>query len=226
MLCDAISAGYAEGGGMGGQDGSGEAFVRRASVVFATELLTPMLQRATTAPEEIRALIAEFRDSLDSLDRLIPIAPGGERVPLRGAGQSGPGAFPGTLPHASQNFHPGASAAGHRPSNGGLEHGARDGDALDDVGRNQRSRLRELAMLETMAREERPYALQQITAALDARGFSDTSGAVVSQLHRLKKLGIIDQPANGMYALTDQGLAHLRRLRTSFGGLIGTGEPR
>jgi len=75
-------------------------------------------------------------------------------------------------------------------------------------------------MLEALAREARPFALQQVVAALDQRGVTDTSGAIVAQLHRLKKLGIIDQPANGMYEITDEGLGHLRRLRSSFGALL------
>jgi DNA-binding PadR family transcriptional regulator len=56
---------------------------------------------------------------------------------------------------------------------------------------------------------------------LNQKGFTDSSGAVVSQLHRLKKLGLINQPANGMYEITLDGLGHLRKLRSSFGALVG-----
>ena len=208
MRCEAILTGYAEGAGMSGQDGSGDGFARRIQTLFATELLTPLVLRAATTPDEVRALVSELREQLGSLDRLLS-----GTTPAGGAA-----GMPAPVDHRCGE---GRHGDGHR---GDGHHGeGRDGDGLDEVGRNQRSRLRELAMLEAMAREERPYALQQITAALDARGFADTSGAIVSQLHRLKKLGVIDQPANGMYVLTDQGLGHLRRLRTSFGALMGGG---
>jgi hypothetical protein len=36
----------------------------------------------------------------------------------------------------------------------------------------------------------------------------------------MKKLGVIDQPANGMYEITQDGLGHLRKLRSSFGALL------
>lgn len=187
--------------------GSGEAdddFVRHASALFAAELFKPMFKLATTSPDAVQALIAEFRDKLDALDTVIAACPatGGERTarPFRPQVAGGVSGF-GTRTAAS----------------------ATSDDSRDDFGRNQRSRLRELAMLEELARDARPYTLQQITAALEARGFADTSGAIVSQLHRLKKLGVIDQPANGIYVVTDQGLGHLRRLRTSFGGLLGSG---
>lgn len=199
MRCERDFEAYVEGSGMGG---SGEAddddFVRRASDVFASELFKPMFQRAAVAPDDVQALIAEFRAKLDALDTVIAACPdAGARSP---------------------RVRPVLDAAGSRRS---MPAGVAEDDGRDEVGRNQRSRLRELVMLEAMAREARPYALQQITAALEARGFSDTSGAVVSQLHRLKKLAIIDQPANGMYMITDQGLGHLRRLRSSFGALLG-----
>lgn len=197
---------YAEGAGMGASDESGSAFSHRASAIFANDLLRPMMERAAVAPDDVRGLIAEFRAKLDALDTVVESFSGlhnGRSADSRAADARGAGSI--------------------RAVNGAAapEDEARDG--LDEVGRNQRSRLRELVMLEALAREARPYALQQITAALDARGFADSSGAIVSQLHRLKKLGVIDQPASGMYALTDQGLAHLRRLKTSFGGLLSGG---
>ena len=212
MRCEAILTGYAEGAGMTGQDGSGDGFARRIQTLFATEVLTPLVLRAAKTPEEVRALVSELREQLGSLDRLLS-----GTTPAGGAaGMPAPSVRAAAPAPGDNRYGEGRQGDGHQGE-------GRDGDGLDEVGRNQRSRLRELAMLEAMAREERPYALQQITAALDARGFADTSGAIVSQLHRLKKLGVIDQPANGMYVLTDQGLGHLRRLRTSFGALMGGG---
>jgi DNA-binding PadR family transcriptional regulator len=72
-----------------------------------------------------------------------------------------------------------------------------------------------------MARETRAYSLHQLLSALAQKGFSDSSGAVVSQLHRLKKLGLVNQPASGMYEITTDGLGHQRKLRSSFGAFAG-----
>jgi hypothetical protein len=89
----------------------------------------------------------------------------------------------------------------------------------EEIGRNQRSRVRELALLATLEAEHNALPLQQITRSLKDAGFEDTSAAIVSQLHRLKKLGVIAQPANGMYALTPDGVLHVRDLRKNFGHL-------
>jgi hypothetical protein len=89
----------------------------------------------------------------------------------------------------------------------------------DDIGRNQRSRVRELMLLEALEAEHHALSLPQLTRALTEAGFDDTSAAIVSQLHRLKKLGVIAQPANGMYVLTPDGVLHVRELRKNFGHL-------
>ena len=89
----------------------------------------------------------------------------------------------------------------------------------DDIGRNQRSRVRELVLLEALETEHHALSLPQLTRALTVSGFDDTSAAIVSQLHRLKKLGVIAQPANGMYSLTQDGVLHVRELRKNFGHL-------
>jgi hypothetical protein len=176
----------------------GKGFVERLSEVFARELFQPMFQRATVAPGDVRQLIGELRRKLDALDEVIATA----SPAAAGAGRSG-SAF---------------SSALDRETVAEIEDG-------EDIGRNQRSRLRELHLLETMARESRPYSLQQLLAALAQRGFGDdTSGAVVSQLHRLKKVGAVNQPANGMYQITGGGLGHLHKLRSSFGALLGDGR--
>ena len=78
----------------------------------------------------------------------------------------------------------------------------------------------EILLLEALAKEARAFPLGQLMRALEERGFSDGSPAVISQLHRMKKLGVIDQPANGMYEITQDGLGHLRKLRSSFGALL------
>ncbi len=179
-------------------EGPGPGFVARLSDVFSRELFQPMFQHAPHAPGDVRQLIAEMRRKLDALDEVIVTAEPGQRG-------GAPAPTTGMLE---------AVAAGP----------ASEADDPDDIGRNQRSRLRELVLLEAMARESRPYALQQLMGALAQKSFADTSGAVVSQLHRLKKLGLINQPANGMYEITLDGLGHLRKLRASFGALIGEGR--
>ena len=175
-------------------EGPGPGFVARLSDVFSRELFQPMFQRAPHAPGDVRQLIAEMRRKLDALDEVIVTAEPGQR-------DGAPAPMAGTL------------AVAAAPTS--------EADDADDIGRNQRSRLRELVLLEALARESRPYALQQLMGALAQKSFADTSGAVVSQLHRLKKLGLINQPANGMYEITLDGLGHLRKLRASFGALIG-----
>ena len=97
-----------------------------------------------------------------------------------------------------------------------------EGSALDEIGRNRRSRVRGLVLLEALSREAKAYSLQQLMGALTQRGFQDTPSAVVSQLHRLKKLELIRQPANstGMYEITNAGLGHARNLRSSFGAYV------
>lgn len=190
-------------------------FVAESSSAFAQQVFQPMFQRAAANPDDVRRLIEEFRDKLDALDLVINTA-----APANGRGYAN-GSAPAraATTHVSNGHSHAAngkalSQPNAHPSNGTA------GDAFDDIGRNQRSRLRELTLLEFIARENRPYSLQQILGELNAKGFDDTSGAVVSQLHRLKKTGVIDQPAGGMYEMTDEGLKHLRKLRSSFGSLI------
>lgn len=94
------------------------------------------------------------------------------------------------------------------------------GDA-DDLGRNQRSRIREVVVLEILQRQGAPCALSALMSGLASRGFSDSQAAVVSHLHRLKSNGLIAQPGNGFYDITSEGHGHLRRLKASLGSLVG-----
>jgi hypothetical protein len=164
-------------------------FSASLSRTFQADIIMPLMGRVGTAPGEVKALIAAFRDRLDTLDSLLSpdeAAPAGHTTKLNGT--------------AATTVAPPASEA-------------------DEIGRNQRSRVRELALLATLEAEHNALALQQIMRALTAAGFEDTSAAIVSQLHRLKKLGVIAQPANGMYALTPDGVLHVRELRRNFGHL-------
>ena len=194
MRCERISSlcvGDAKMGAGGGDD------LDQIARIFAEDVLKAMVDRVGSSPAAIKQLTAEIRTKLDALETLADAFPGSGAKPATKIGSADSYAALGPVPDEA------------------------DGDDFDDIGRNQRSRLRELVLLEVMAKDHRAYALQQLMTALAAKGFSDTNGAVVSQLHRLKRVGVVDQPGNGMYIITDSGLGHLRRLRSSFGGLLG-----
>ncbi len=126
MRCDGNFMAYVEGSRMAGGDVADDDFVRRAAAVFAAEVFKPMFQRATTAPDDVIALMAEIREKLDALDTVI--------AACAGAGADGPGGTGRSV---------GDRRAGAGWSGGGLVLPAADPrDGLDDVGRNQRSRLR------------------------------------------------------------------------------------
>jgi hypothetical protein len=164
-------------------------FSSRLAATFQAQIIMPLMGRAGLAPAEVRALIHTLRDRLDTLETLL----------------------------SPDDMHPGAAAQMNGSAAGAHSHSA--SPELDDIGRNQRSRVRELALLATLEAEHNALPLQQITRALKDAGFEDTSAAIVSQLHRLKKLGVIAQPANGMYGLTPDGVLHVRDLRKNFGHL-------
>lgn len=184
--------GGVEVGGLGsGRSGEPDAdFVARINAAFIREVYQPLLQRAALYPDDVRPVVARIHDGLAILDQAIEYSDGAEAAPER----------------------PPAAAVAASPAPLPPRHGS-------DIGRNQRSRLRELAVLEFIEKCNRACALAEIMTVLHAQGFGDTSAAVVSQMHRLKALGVIEQPGNGMYAITDPGLGHLRKLRTGFGDL-------
>ncbi len=167
---------------------------------FTRDVFTPLIALTGVPPAERRKLLAEIRSRLDIVEEVIDTA-------------AGAGA------HAQ-------SAGGRAQALNGAAHPAHDlddddgtGDRDGGLGRNQRSRVRELVLLEVLGRDSKAVSLQQLMAALAQRGFNDTPSAVVSQLHRLKKLELIRQPAGstGMYEITNEGLGHGRNLRSSFG---------
>lgn len=167
---------------------------------FAREVFNPMVALTGIAPSERRSLLGEVRRCLDVVEQVIDTAEAGT---FSGAGFAGPVPVPSAELHALD-----AEA---------------DATAIDEIGRNQRSRVRELVVLEILAQEAKAYSLQQIMSGLAHRGFKeDTSSAVVSQLHRLKKQELIRQPSSstGMYEITNAGLGHARTLRSSFGSYL------
>lgn len=175
-------------------DGAPVDFSSELGAKFQNAILLPLMSRAVVAPNEVHAFIELIRDKLDALASLLPA---GTATATCG-GSSGAAV---ALPAGGSALSVPASDA-------------------DEIGRNQRSRVREMVLLETLESEHHALPLQQLTKALKGANFDDTSSAIVSQLHRLKKVGVIDQPANGMYAITEAGLVHLRLLRKNFGPLI------
>ncbi|WP_295559906.1 hypothetical protein [uncultured Hyphomicrobium sp.] len=172
--------------------------VQRIFSAFAREVFNPMVALNGVAPSERRLLLDEIRRRLDVVEQVIDTA---EAATFSGTGY-------GMAAGVPLSVEPSAAETDA------------DGAAIDEIGRNQRSRVRELVVLEILAQEAKAYSLQQIMSGLTQRGFKeDTSSAVVSQLHRLKKQDLIRQPAasTGMYEITNAGLGHARTLRSSFG---------
>lgn len=160
---------------------------------FVREVFTPLVTLGSTSPAEGKRILDEIRSRLDVVEDVIATT-------SEAAAYRAPAA---ALPDL---------AAGEEA----------DGGGLDEIGRNQRSRVRELVLLESLGRETKAYSLQQLMSALAQRGFQDSPSAVVSQLHRLKKLDLIRQPSGstGMYEITTAGLGHARGLRASFGAYL------
>ncbi len=168
-------------------------FAARITAAFIREVYQPLFQRAAMAPEDVPPVMSEVRKLLDVLQLAI--------APFDAAAETVPAAAAGPSPAATA-----VSANAPVPP--------------ADAGRNQRSKVRELVLLELLERENRACTLQQLMAGLNSKGFGDTNAAVVSQLHRLKALGVVHVPGSGIYEITDPGLGHLRKLRTSFGAFV------
>jgi hypothetical protein len=167
---------------------------------FAREVFNPMVALNGVPASERRRLLDEIRNRLDVVEQVIATAEAA--------------AYPTSAMHCP--------ASGMSQSDLTASDTDADGIGLDEIGRNQRSRVRELVLLEALSREAKAYSLQQLMGSLAQRGFQDTPSAVVSQLHRLKKLDLIRQPsgATGMYEITNAGLGHARNLRSSFGAYL------
>ena len=91
------------------------------AVKFQTTILLPLMGRAVVAPEEVQALIEMMRDKLDTLASLIPNGP----AVAFASGVTGP----------AQRGAPGVTPVPEVASD------------ADDIGRNQRSRVREMVLL-------------------------------------------------------------------------------
>lgn len=178
----------------GSREGDASDRIGQIFAAFAREVFNPLVALTSVPAEERRQLVDEIRKRLDLIDQVIDT----NEAAVSYARPKAPGA----ALEAAIAEDTGEGAA-----------------PLDEIGRNQRSRVRELVLLEALGREAKAYSLQQLLGALSQRGFKDTPSAVVSQLHRLKKLELIRQPvgSTGMYEITNAGLGHVRTLRSSFG---------
>lgn len=161
---------------------------------FQSQTVRPLLALATADPGEALRVIEVIREKLEALEKLLD------------GDESGSGSA------SSPMLQTAVSGGGAAGATHGAEH--------ELIGRNQRSRIREMTLLQVLSSEARPFSLHQLIRSLEGDGFADGTAAVVSQLHRMKKVGIIEQPANGMYEITQDGLSHLRQLRASFGSLV------
>ncbi|MDX2258136.1 MAG: hypothetical protein NW205_04395 [Hyphomicrobiaceae bacterium] len=189
---------------------------------FTRQVLMPLMGKAAASPEEVRSVLATVRTKLDALEVLLGDLPG--QVAGEGeAPRARNGHAPNAAPNGSARGADGAVNGATAPTSTGRSslQAASGEDPFDDFGRNQRARLRELTLLEFLARDTRAYPLQQVMSALAERGFDDTSGAIVSHMHRLKRVGVINQPAAGLYEITTDGLGHLRKIKSAFGPLLG-----
>lgn len=189
-------------------------FIARTCAAFVRDVFTPTLSRAASAPEEARAVMSEIRRKLDALEVAIePVGISSGADPMHDEKAAQPAGV-----SADQAATPERNGDAPQPA---TQNGAdKAGEAYDDIGRNQRSKLRELTLLDFISRETRPYSLHQVMTELGGKGFDDNNSAVVSHLHRLKRLEVVDQPAPGMYQITTHGLSHLHKLRGDFGPLM------
>ncbi len=92
---------------------------------------------------------------------------------------------------------------------------------MDDIGRNQRSRIRELILLDALARETRPYSRSIPLERLGAKGFSGyVRRRRVAAAQASGSSGSITSPPAACNEITLDGLGHQRKLRASFGALV------
>lgn len=186
-----------------------EAFVRGLAKAFDTQLFAPLHARAATDPASVQRVIDTVRVRLDliqrSLDVLSALAGG-----VVAAGQAASVAPMSTVaeddPAAVSPLPARAAEAEERPGSA-------------NVRRRQRSLVREMVLLEIMEREGRPVTLAELIAEITPMGLTDSPGAVVTQLNRLKTAGLVDRPADGIYKITAEGVRHLAEQQVHFSDL-------
>ena len=179
-----------------GSDGD-EDDLEQIARIFRDDVLKPMMS-AGASPEEIKKLVARLQEKLDAFKTMNDLdgEPSGE------ASAATKTAKPYSA--ATSAITSPEMILGH------------------ELGRNQRSKLREIVLLLVLAQEQRAYPLHQLISEVDRHGLDSSKPAVISHLNRLISLGLLATPSkgSGMYSITPQGLTHLQRLRTDFGHLL------
>lgn len=188
-----------------------EAFIRGLAKAFDTQLFAPLHARAATDPASVQRVIDTVRVRLDLLQRSLDVL----------SGLSGSTAFAAApsaaapMSTAAEDDPAAVSPLSTRPSAESAEE--RPGSA--NVRRRQRSLVREMVLLEIMERESRPVTLAELIAEITPMGLTDSPGAVVTQLNRLKTAGLVDRPADGIYRITAEGARHLTEQQLHFADL-------
>lgn len=84
----------------------------------------------------------------------------------------------------------------------------------------QRSLARQIEILQMLDEVKGPIVLSRLHDRLIASGLSDNQAAVVTQISRMKKLGLVLGEAHGLYARTDAGANELIKLRRNYAALF------
>lgn len=175
--------------------GGDEDDLEQIARIFRDDVLKPMMSTGAS-PDEIKKLVKKLQVKLDALKVIIDAddAPAVETQPAtqRDASEVTPAI---TSPEMILG---------------------------DELGRNQRTRLRELVLLTVLEKEKKAYPLQQLLSDVNRQGFDATRSAIISQLNRMIADDYLETPSkgSGMYTITKDGLVHLQELRTNFAHLL------
>jgi len=92
----------------------------------------------------------------------------------------------------------------------------------------ERSLAREIEILRTLQERQGAIPLRQLHGRLSALGLLENGGQaiVVTQISRLKKLGLVSSESQGFYARTDLGMEKLQRLRVNHAALFASENVR
>lgn len=188
-----------------------EAFVRGLAKAFDTQLFAPLHARAATDPASVQRVIDTVRVRLDLLQRSLDVL----SALAGGAAAAAGNASIAPMSTAAEDDPAAVGPLVARPATAEAEE--RPGSA--NVRRRQRSLVREMVLLEIMEREGRPVTLAELIAEITPMGLTDSPGAVVTQLNRLKTAGLVDRPADGIYKITAEGARHLAEQQLHFSDL-------
>ena len=190
-----------------------EALVERWLREFRAGTVATLLDHINERPDQVRAFLAGAGEQLAALATLVGGADGSASAAAL-AGQNG--SQPGVEAHGAMSASGAATHAVARAA--GLSGRAAYG--IEQLGRNQRSRVREMLALEALAKAGGACTADELMVAVKDGGLVDTRDALNAQLHRIKKDGLVTQPDTGLYAITDKGRADATALRRIFGKFL------